>query len=64
MNSRQVFGEKKTAACNNGKIFCNWYNFVSCTELIKDAESIKGKCTPDKAAEDVFLICQLEVKDF
>lgn len=30
---------------------CNTYNSVSCTEMIKDAESIKGKCTWDKAKE-------------
>lgn len=38
---------------------------VSCTELIEDAESIRGKCTWDKSEENkYFLMCLLEVKVF
>lgn len=32
-------------------MYCNWYNCVSCTELIKDADSTKGKYHWDKAKE-------------
>lgn len=38
---------------------------VSCTKLIEDAESIKGKRTWDKSEENkYFLMCLLEVKVF
>lgn len=44
-------GERKTAACSNGEMYCNWCNFVSCTEMIRDTEPIKGNSAWDKANE-------------
>lgn len=44
-------GGRKAAAYSNVEIHCNWYNLVSCTEMIRDTEPIKGNSAWDKTKE-------------